>query len=262
MISMAYAPESGSEETRKLIKKKMKSDKMFESMRSAVGAGLNVQVFLVVGFPHDTEDQLRENLPFLDEIADIGITDVAVGFYMALPGTQIFDSLYDSGQIRLDRTYFRHILANTAPISTSTYCRELSNSQLTVWKFRLLRRFYSRQRRLADSSGLTGTIREAARSLRSEGADQSKLQTAFRNGVESFVLTARTKLQRGWMPRHDEEAFFASWDELYRDIRDRQLTDGVREAAPADTAELWQHNVIKSLRTTHGTRRSIPVLVR
>ena len=80
LISMAYAPESGSEETRRLIKKKMKTDRLFQSMRATVAEGLHASVFLVIGFPHDTEDHLRENLPFLDAIADIGITDVGVVF--------------------------------------------------------------------------------------------------------------------------------------------------------------------------------------
>ena len=67
MISMAYAPESGSEETRKLIKKKMKTDRMLESMRAAVEADLNVMVFMVIGFPHDTDEHIRENLDFFDD---------------------------------------------------------------------------------------------------------------------------------------------------------------------------------------------------
>ena len=121
MISMAYAPESGSEETRKLIKKKMKTDRMLESMRAAVAADLNVMVFMVIGFPHDKVEHIRENLDFFSTIAEIGINDAAVGFYMALPGTQIFESLYDSGQINLDRTYFRHILSSTSLWATSTY---------------------------------------------------------------------------------------------------------------------------------------------
>ena len=112
MISMAYASESGSEETRKLIKKKMKTDRMLESMRAAVAADLNVMVFMVI--LHDTDEHIRENLDFLATIAEVGINDAAVGFYMALPGTQIFESLYDSGKISLDRTYFRHILSSTS----------------------------------------------------------------------------------------------------------------------------------------------------
>ena len=91
----------------------MKTDRMLESMQAAVAADLNVMVFMVIGFPHDTDEHIRENLDFAT-IAEVGINDAAVGFYMALPGTQIFESLYDSGKISLDRTYFRHILSSTS----------------------------------------------------------------------------------------------------------------------------------------------------
>jgi anaerobic magnesium-protoporphyrin IX monomethyl ester cyclase len=260
MISMAYAPESGSETTRQLVKKKMKTDRMFESMRAAVDAGLNVMVFMVIGFPHDTDDQIRENLDFLETIAEIGINDAAVGFYMALPGTQIFESLYDAGKIRIDRTYFRHILSSTSLWATSTYSG-LSRHRLTWWKFRLMRHFYGQQRQLVGSQGLAGTVRQAIGSLRGEGGDETKLQSAFRNGMTSLWDTLRTKPQRGWMPRRQERRFFAGWDALYRDIRARNLACGAAVPGPRDTRELHERNVTKLLKQTHGTRRRIPVTV-
>ena len=260
MISMAYAPESGSETTRQLIKKKMKSDRMFESMQAAVDAGLNVMVFMVIGFPHDTDEHIRENLPFFERIAEIGINDAAVGFYMALPGTQLFESLYDSGKIRIDRTYFRHILSSTSLWATSTYSG-LSRPRLTYWKFRLMRQFYGQQRKLVGSSGLLATARQAVASLRSKGGDQTKLQSAFRNGVVSALETLRTKPRRGWMPRREERRFFDGWDEIYREIRARNLACGAAVAAPADTRELHERNVTKLLKSTHGTPRRIPLSV-
>jgi anaerobic magnesium-protoporphyrin IX monomethyl ester cyclase len=260
MISMAYAPESGSEVTRRLVKKKMRTDRMLDSMRAAVAADLNVMVFLVIGFPHDTDEHLRENLTFLETIAEIGINDTAVGFYMALPGTQIFESLYDAGEIRIDRTYFRHILSSTSLWATSTYSG-LSRLRLTWWKFRLLRRFYGQQRNLVGSSGLVTTARQALRSLRGEGGDETKLQSAFRNGVVSLWATLRTMPRRGWMSRRQERRFFDGWDELYREIRARNLACGAAVEAPADTAELHERNVTKLLKATHGTRRRIPIAV-
>jgi anaerobic magnesium-protoporphyrin IX monomethyl ester cyclase len=260
MISMAYAPESGSEVTRQLIKKKMRTDRMLDSMRAAVAADLNVMVFLVIGFPHDTDDQLRENLAFLETIAEIGINDAAVGFYMALPGTQLFESLYDSGQVRIDRAYFRHILSSTSLWATSTYSG-LSRTRLTWWKFRLLRRFYGQQRKLVGSSGLVATAAQALRSLRDEGGDETKLQSAFRNGMTSLWDTLRTRHTKGWMPRRQERRFFDGWDAIYRDIRARNLACGAAVEAPADTALLHERNVTKLLKETHGTRRRIPLTV-
>ena len=249
---MAYAPESGSEETRRLIRKKMKTDRLFQSMRAAVAEGLNVSVFLVIGFPHDTEDHLRENLPFLDAIADIGITDVAVGFYMALPGTQMFDSLYDNRKIVINRKYFRHILAATSLWSTSTYNENLSNVQLTVWKFRLFRRFYQRRRAGDESRRLASSLWRSVSHLRGKGRDESKLQTAFRNGVVSGIESAKCKLGRGWMSRADEKRLFEHWDDIFRGIHEKNTRDGIHTPAPADTRQLHEINVIRPLKAEHG----------
>jgi radical SAM superfamily enzyme YgiQ (UPF0313 family) len=262
MISMAYAPESGSEETRKLIKKKMKTDRMLESMRAAVAADLNVMVFMVIGFPHDTEEHIRENLDFFSTIAEVGINDAAVGFYMALPGTQIFESLYDSGKINLDRTYFRHILSSTSLWATSTYSG-LGRAKLTYWKFKLMRHFYSQQREGAKSEGLLSTVGQALKSLRNnDNADETKLQSAFRNGVISFIDTAKVKSKPGgWMSRRAERHVFDGWDAIYREIRSRNLASGAAVESPADTTELHSRNVTKILKATHGTRRRIPLEV-
>lgn len=259
MISMAYAPESGSEETRKLIKKKMKTDRLLQSMRAAVRSDLNVSVFLVIGFPHDTEGQLEENFPFLDTIAEIGVTDIAIAFYMALPGTEIFDSLYDSGKLRIDRKYFRHILASTSLWSTSTYCQDLGNLRLTFWKLRLFRHFYSRRRTGMESRSLVSSMKQAVKGLRSQDGHVAKLQTAFRNGVVSGIETAKSKTRRGWMSRAEEKRLFASWDRIFREIRETNVRDGVHVLAPADAKELHKSNVIKSVQASHAARRRIPV---
>jgi radical SAM superfamily enzyme YgiQ (UPF0313 family) len=258
LITMAYAPESGSEETRRLIKKKMKSDRLLESMRAAKDADLNVQVFMVIGFPHDTESQLRDNLPFVELLAETGITDCSVAFYMALPGTEMFDSLYDSGKIKIDKRYFQHILSSTAIWSTSTFCEELGNVKLTIWKFRLLRRFYKKRER-QGSSGFVKSIRQAITQLGGEKSDASKLQTAFRNGMESAVQTARSQFRRGWISRAEQRAMFETWDDLFREIRETNLRDGARVLAPSDTRKLHETNVIKTLKDAHSKTRRIPV---
>ena len=266
MISMAYAPESGSETTRKMIKKKMKTDRLFVSMDAAVQSGLNVAAFFVIGFPHDTEEHIRENLEFMEKIAEIGITDAAVGFYMALPGTQMFDSLYEGGKIRLDRKYFKHILAATSPWATTSYNEDMGRLKLTVWKWRLMSRFYSQQRKLADggkgSSGMMATVRQALEAVRGgDHADSSKMQTAFRNAIRYGKTTLRVKVQRGWMSRHEERHYFDDWDRIYREIWTRNLESGAAVRQPADSTLLHERNVTKPLKAAHATRRRIPVSV-
>jgi hypothetical protein len=180
---------------------------------------------------------------------------------MALPGTQMFDSLYDNGKIAINREYFRHILAAASLWSTSTYNEHLSNLELTMWKLRLFRHFYKR-RRSVESRGLASTVWRSVSHLRSKSGDTSKFQTAFRNGMISAMETAKSKLQReGWMSRADEERFFERWDEIFREIREKNVRDGVHTPAPADTRELHEINVISRLKAEHGSRRRIPVEV-
>ena len=164
MTSMAYAPESGSDLTRRLIKKKMSAPKLFESIDAAAGAGLNVAAFLVIGFPHDRPEHLAENLPFLDKLAQHGVNDIGIAFYMALPGTELFHSLYDAGRIKIDRRYFRHILDALTPIPLQSYCDALSRSDLAIWKFKMFRRFYGARKRDGEG-GLLVSIRRALRGL-------------------------------------------------------------------------------------------------
>jgi hypothetical protein len=96
-------------------------------------------------------------------------------------------------------------------------------------------------------------------SLSGKRADASKFQTAFRNGMTSGVETAKSKLRRGWMSRAEERRFFEGWDDIYSEIRERNVREGVHVLAPADTRKLHETNVIKPLKATHGARRRLPV---
>lgn len=256
MTNMAYAPESGSETTRKLIKKKMRTDRLFRSIESAVRADLNVSVFMVIGLPHDTEDHLRENLPFIDRLVESGVRDLSVSFYMALPGTELFESLYDAGRLRLDRAYFYHMIHNLSLVPVKSYCADLSRADLARWKLRLFLRFYGSKRAAGPRPGLAASVRRALSGLGAGGHD-SKLQTAFRNAVASGLDTLRTRLRPGWMPAPEERAMFARWDAIFAHIRREKRAAGVSVSAPADTTELHKGNVVVALRREHETPRRI-----
>jgi anaerobic magnesium-protoporphyrin IX monomethyl ester cyclase len=255
MTSMAYAPESGSDTTRRLIKKKMTASKLFESIDAAADAGLNVAVWLVIGFPHDRPEHIAENLPFLDELASHGVTDIGIAFYMALPGTELFNSLYDAGRITVDRKYFRHILDALTPVPSQTYC-DLRRIDLAIWKYRMFRRFYGARKRDGEG-GLLVAIRRALRGLFHKDDHASKLETVARNAMISGLETIRASFSPRYMKKSEERAMFASWDPIYRRIREQKLACGAVTRAPADTTELYRANVIAALAKEHGTARTI-----
>jgi anaerobic magnesium-protoporphyrin IX monomethyl ester cyclase len=256
MTSMAYAPESGSDLTRRLIKKKMTASKLFESIDAAADAGLNVAVWMVIGFPHDRPEHLAENLPFLDELARHGVTDIGIAFYMALPGTELFNSLYDAGHIKIDRKYFHHILDALTPMPSQTYCDALSRLDLAIWKVKMFRRFYGGRKKDGEGS-LLRSIGRAIRGMFRSDDHESKLETVARNALISGVETVLAYLSPRYMKRSDERVMFASWDPIYRRVREQKLACGAITRAPADTTELYRVNVIPLLAKEHGAARTI-----
>jgi radical SAM superfamily enzyme YgiQ (UPF0313 family) len=229
-------------------------------MRAAIDAGLNVSCFLVVGFPHDRSEALAANLPFVDRVAEIGVTDCSVGFYMALPGTELFDSLYDAGKIRLDQAYFRHILSSLQLVATQSYCEALGVWRLTAWKGRILRRFYSRRGQLSRERrrrGLFASLARGISGLHGKKSHSSKLQSAFRNAFGSLKSTMLSRAHPGWLPRREERRLFAGWDQTNRTIREQNLQGGTIKRQPEDTRQLHRSSVVPLLKSAHDEQRVV-----
>ncbi len=256
MVSLAYAPESGSEETRRMVKKRMTTEDLMASIRASSNAGLNVAVFTVIGFPHDTAERLRENLGFVREIRALGVTDLAVGYYFALPATELFDSLYDAGRIRLDATYFGHILQGGDLIPSVSHCAELGRLALMRWKFQMYATFYSARDDTKPRTGLATSLWRAVSGL-FESSHDSKLQTVFRNAMFAGWTELRLALTRGWLSRREERALFATWDDTFRAIRRELAERKLVASAPLDTSKLHERNVMSALRVLHRTPRAL-----
>ncbi|HQW19302.1 MAG TPA: radical SAM protein [Rhodocyclaceae bacterium] len=256
MINMAYAPESGSEMTRKLIKKKMRTDSFFDSLRAAVGAKLNVMCYVVLGFPHDTREHIMENMKFVDQMVAEGMTDVSVGFFMALPGSEMFYSLYDAGKIKIGRAYFCHMLHSLALWPAQSYTENLSCFDLAMLKMRILLRFYGARRSPTERAPLFFAILRALSGLFGSGSHNSKLQTAFRNGVKSAYDSIRARFKPAWLPRQEEARMFENWEAIYRELRRTKLADGLIQQLPADTSKLHLSNYVPMLQADHRNARS------
>ncbi len=250
MTSMAYAPESGSEETRKLIKKRMKTENLFHSISSASSAGLNIAVFIVIGFPHDTNKNLKENIKFVKRLANQGVTDLSVGYYMALPGTQLFNSLFDSGKITLNKKYFSHILDSLAIIPSQKYCFNLTKLKLLYYKIYFLYKFYAEK----NKSSIFENFRSLIKLFFTKSTHDSKLQTALFNALNSFKDTIRSRKKR-WLSKKEEEFLFKEWDNIYRNIRNKKISSGVIEKSTDQFTDLHKVNVISAIVKDHSTKK-------
>jgi radical SAM superfamily enzyme YgiQ (UPF0313 family) len=171
--SLAFAPESGSERTRALIKKRMKTESLLAAVRSSVRNRLNITAFLVIGFPHDVRADLKETERLVRKLAILGIDDIAVGFFFPIPNTELYEGLRERDVVRLDDDFLlTPIFANDEKLlDENNYCDHLSARQLTFFKYRLLLNFYG----LSFATRPWRVLSIAANTLR--GRETRKLET-------------------------------------------------------------------------------------
>lgn len=143
-VSLNYAPESASDSVRKRIKKRMKKDGLFTAVDAAVRAGMNVSCFLVIGFPEDRDDEIRENLPFVRELARRGVEDIACGFFFPIPGTELYDELVANDRIALTEEFLlTPLLAHDRFLTEErNFAKHLSARRLTLYRLLLILNFY------------------------------------------------------------------------------------------------------------------------
>ena len=135
--ALAFAPESGSPEILKLVKKQVDLGHMLRAMRAAVRRGLKLSCFIVIGFPDDTPATLRQTLRLIRRMAVLGVHDVAVSKFVPYPGSELFQRLQREGKLQLDDAFFvspMDFYTKKAP----SYADRVSTSRLywtMVWMF-------------------------------------------------------------------------------------------------------------------------------
>jgi radical SAM superfamily enzyme YgiQ (UPF0313 family) len=133
---IAYAPESGSSVTLKLVKKRLHLDKMMVSMRAAVKEGMHVQAHIVFGFPGETRNEAWRSIILLARMALAGAHHMRIFTFTPYPGSELFNRLRESSKLpKLDDEYFLFLadIQNlTAPVS---YCDSISGKELAALRF-------------------------------------------------------------------------------------------------------------------------------
>src|SRR5262249_33703106 len=103
---LCYAPESGSPETLKRIKKKVNLSRMTESILEAKRQGLVLRANLIIGFPDESRRDVLKTLLYGLKLAVHGVDDVSANVFECYPGSEIFNTLSAAGRITLDDNYF------------------------------------------------------------------------------------------------------------------------------------------------------------
>lgn len=105
--NFSYSIESGSEDTLKIIKKRIHLDKVHESARSAMRAGVRLQVNFILGFPHETWRHVRDTYREMARCAWIGFHEFNCCAFSPLPNTEAYFELRkERGLVPNDAYYY------------------------------------------------------------------------------------------------------------------------------------------------------------
>ena len=103
---LVYAPESGSPNTLKLIKKRINLNRITDSVVEGKRQGLTVRTNLIIGFPGESWMDVFKTLIYGLKMSIKGVDEAPIYMFSPYPGTEISQDLIDNGKISLNDDYF------------------------------------------------------------------------------------------------------------------------------------------------------------
>lgn len=132
---LSYAPESGSPEILKKIKKKVKLQRMMESMRHAYQQNLHLKLNMIFGFPDETHKDVWKTLWFLVKCSWIGVNEIGPSSFQPYPGSELFNRLEKEGKVNMhDDNYFYEMVKTDDFFQNSFYNDNISPRWLQVYQ--------------------------------------------------------------------------------------------------------------------------------
>jgi len=141
---ITYAPESGSERTLKLIKKKLKLPNIVESMRAAKKIGHIVKINLVIGFPDEKLSDILKTVGFAVKMALVGADDCNLSIFSPYPGSELYERLRKEGKLpEPNDEYIANLLVYFDFTKSISYCEHVRGRTLTFYRILTYMLFYS-----------------------------------------------------------------------------------------------------------------------
>jgi radical SAM superfamily enzyme YgiQ (UPF0313 family) len=134
---LVYAPESGSPNTLKRIKKKVQLPRLTESILEAKRQGLTLRTNLIIGFPDESRADILDTLKYGLMLALHGVDEVSVNVFSPYPGSEIFHGLMQAGRIQLDDEYFLGLTSMYSDFTKTdliAFNADVSPRQLSRWR--------------------------------------------------------------------------------------------------------------------------------
>jgi radical SAM superfamily enzyme YgiQ (UPF0313 family) len=139
--NFSFAPESGSEKIRNVIKKQISLDKLFHAIRAVKKTQMTIGCFIVIGFPEDSRTSMKETLSLVRKLAVMGVDDVTISKFTPYPCSKYFNDLQEKGYFSNEFNELKHVI-NFFSIKGRSYCNALTLKQTYHWLLWMYINFY------------------------------------------------------------------------------------------------------------------------
>jgi radical SAM superfamily enzyme YgiQ (UPF0313 family) len=107
-----------------------------------VRAGLNVKANILIGFPDERREDLRDTLRFILRMARAGVHDVSIWTFVPYPGSELFAQLHGD-EPELDDEYYARLLSYSDLAGAVSSSKHLDASELQRFRLLGLSAFYA-----------------------------------------------------------------------------------------------------------------------
>lgn len=133
--NITYAPESGSPDMLKAIKKKVVLPRMLNSIDQSHKAGLNIKLNIMMGYPDEKATDILKTIWFLAKASYYGATDACPSIFNPYPGSMLFTELVERKEVTVSDEYFRSIVFSESLHHFNNYNRNNSKSMMLLLLF-------------------------------------------------------------------------------------------------------------------------------
>jgi radical SAM superfamily enzyme YgiQ (UPF0313 family) len=128
--NITLAPESGSARVLEKMKKTVNLETIISAFRRSVKARMTTCAFFVIGTPYDDVATTKETFKLIRQLAWIGLNEISITTFTALPGCELFSKLYKEGKVQLTDEFFKELLYMADLAKAISWTKHISDKQL------------------------------------------------------------------------------------------------------------------------------------
>lgn len=140
---VTFAPESASARILAAVEKRVNLGRIERSIQDSLDAGLQVCLFMIVGFPDETASDTRATLRWLRRMAWRGVHEVAVSTFVPLPGTRMYDDLQRVSPFQVNDDFCHWMTGATSLLTVRSWNPRLGAKRLLLVKLWAMMSFYA-----------------------------------------------------------------------------------------------------------------------